>query len=1809
MNMMRKRLISLNLAILMLLSLVLPAGAAELGEPAVVLTAEQPETPTAEPAVQADDSAEGIRAIFYTQDGEGNRVEHARVDASADGWTPPALPFTLGGGQNLYWFGSYTTEGGAYQQVQCLPGVGYPKLPATVEFQPVPVTETRGILFCNNGMQNWTDNNCFMMRYPSENDTGEMKINGYQPSDRNGRSFIGWTLTPKPKEDGNYFTGDDPVPGTDKGWVTLYAQWVPEGKTAVYLSGKFCDLANAGTTYMLPAAGNDNTIVTGWQVFCETENSNDQLRMTRTTDGGWQVDVPANAMKLRLYPEYQYFGSAVIGGKTYRFTENETFFSGDGWQLQSLSGGVQLRLNGYHGGAIDLPYTDLVTVTVSLFGDNAITGGTDAPALHSAGDLRFDQRCEAGKHAALTITAGSGQSAVSAKRLDLAAHIVLTGGEGAPAVTPETEIMKPDRCRLYGDGTELTGGHTIASCLKTEPYYVTLTVDGNGGITDDEKTALVWENMEVGVLPNIDGLFHRSGYMSLGYSCHYDYAENKPVSGTVTFNWAETGHERFVAFYVNDAISEKLDHELGGGRGYLFRDNSQTVIAPTITYTNTSKVLAYWQNTSSESEAYRQYLPGEEVTEPDEMKLHPVSKRPDAQVLLLSNDRPFNEQGRHIIASHDNTTYWWTLEDGTRVVSWNTQADGKGTAYAPNTEIDLSGRTTPLVLYAQWQQAGKTAIYFDETFKEYAEPGKTYQFEAEAASEGCALLGWSGSWFQNGRHGGWQDAVQNEDGSWTIEIPADATELHLYKQEVMNQPFTIDGKSYQPGENKRFFSGDGWRLSCFLNGSVTLTLTNYDGGAINIPTASLNVRLFGDNYITGSANGPALYSAGELYFTQNCDLDKEEHSSLTITAGSGQNAISAKQIQLAAHITLNGGTGATAVSSEAKVLTAHNYSLCDGAGNELTGGYNTVPCLKAMPTYATVTLNGNGGVTTNDETVLKGLRYEIGSNVPNLGKIFTKSRCQYVGAEILQGNRNQKVIYGDCTINALWADTGYDRFVSFYMDGSIKEKLDYDFGWGAGYLFRDNSKTVIAPTITYQDPVSNGNLVYWYVSDDGEESANAKQYLPGETVNEADGTVLRAATAYPNGEIVLMANGKTFAENGARVLIRTSLPNVTAADGAELVHWNTKPDGSGTAYGAYADISLRGRTEPLVLYAQWLQKGEIKVTIDMGKGSCAKSAKPGTRYELPEIIPSTEDRAFDHWSAYYRTKDGEYPNLEVKQDANGNWYVDIPADAAGVTCSAYFLPTGTFNIGGVLCKFERPDQVFKDENGKWTLHFEWRSNGCVVLRLYGYHGGLIKLPAEAAIEVYEDSTITATDKNEPALQAYSTLWLVTLCGEDKHPTLTVTGVERQSAIDAVEVTFNGPHIVVTTQGAKAVKGEVNWAGDLCALCGGTSADNARALKWKEAQAEDLTYLKTDPLFSDVTFRGNGGKATDGSEKETLVKTYENGIYAKNLDRLFKKDGALYAGYAVGGRRHEESTSIYIDGDGTVDILWAESKYPNFVAFHTEGVILEKLEETDYDFGWGAGYLFRDNSKTVIAPTITYQDPVSNGNLVYWYVSDDGEGSANAKQYLPGDVVKEESGTELYPAVVYANWNAAFMSNGKTFENGKLAIIAKQCPAEMKAADGTELIGWNTEKDGSGQAYAPGSKPDLSERNEPLVLYAQWKPVYVAKVETRPNEPQTGGTLTIKPRLTPAPDPGTGTDPEPTEPEKPAPIKKTQKVLVGVYRWGMMIAVLQGETDEKGEEIYCTVPKGLDLTGCALKLFVLSEAYAPDRKVEFILLSE
>lgn len=677
----------------MLLSLVLPAGAAELGEPAAVLTAEQPVAQTGEPAVQAEGPDEEPIAIFYTED----HAEYARVDASADGWMPPALPSTEGEGQYLYWLGSYPTEDGVdYYHLDCIPGVGYPALPTTLEFRPVQSESTRGILFCDNGMLDWTDSNRFMMKPLEDADTGEMGITWYALPSLNGRSFLGWTLASE--DDGKYLNGKDLVPGTDKGWVTLYAQWTPEGKTAVYLDDEFYGFTTVGRIYTLPQlAGDANYRLSGWRVSYETNNNNDFLQPEQTVDG-WQVYVPAGTMKLRIYPEYQFVGKAVIDGSTYQFSEDRMNFHGTTWNLQSdLYGTVILTLNGYHGGEIQIPTKNLI---VDLYGDNSITGGDNGTALYCAGELRFKQHCEENRHSSLVVTAGIGQNAISAKRIELAAHLMLTGGAGATALASGTELLGTGAYNLYdGSNIELTEGYTNTSSLKIEPIIITVTIDGGGGTTADGKATLVLET-EYGIVPDVETLFHWNGHMHVGHGGKYSYDSEagKINGGTITLEWVEVKYEHFVGFNTVDAVLETPDYER-----YLFRDNSQTVIAPTVTYLDAiNKVLAYWKNQDDKTGTVRQYLPGEQVTEPDGTKFYAVTIRPDAHVLLVSNDKLFEENGMRICISDRPT--WWTLEDGTRVVSWNTQADGSGTAYGAYADISLRGRTEPLVLYAHWKK-------------------------------------------------------------------------------------------------------------------------------------------------------------------------------------------------------------------------------------------------------------------------------------------------------------------------------------------------------------------------------------------------------------------------------------------------------------------------------------------------------------------------------------------------------------------------------------------------------------------------------------------------------------------------------------------------------------------------------------------------------------------------------------------------------------------------------------------------------------------------------------------------------------------------------------------------------------------------------------------------------------------------------------------------------------------------------------------------------------------------------------------------
>ena len=177
------------------------------------------------------------------------------------------------------------------------------------------------------------------------------------------------------------------------------------------------------------------------------------------------------------------------------------------------------------------------------------------------------------------------------------------------------------------------------------------------------------------------------------------------------------------------------------------------------------------------------------------------------------------------------------------------------------------------------------------------------------------------------------------------------------------------------------------------------------------------------------------------------------------------------------------------------------------------------------------------------------------------------------------------------SLTVIWKELGYP-YIAFRAEDVLK---------GAGLdsttrvvYFDKNSGEIRTPDYVYAEPASYGDLVYWFSSENGTETADSHQYLPGELVSEPDDTTLYARSVY-SGQIALAAPGTTF-QNGAHVIVSTTLDQtLTSREGWKLESWNTEPDGSGTKYARKAKLE---DVKAKVLYAQWETKLQETVTED-----------------------------------------------------------------------------------------------------------------------------------------------------------------------------------------------------------------------------------------------------------------------------------------------------------------------------------------------------------------------------------------------------------------------------------------------------------------------------------------------------------------------------------------------------------------------------------------------------------------------------------
>lgn len=1050
-----------------------------------------------------------------------------------------------------------------------------------------------------------------------------------------GKNIESWNTDPDGKGT-RYAVNGDTVAGAETGIVRLYAQYAAENAIPVYINSTTYKeektlYAVPGTPITLPDPGTiDGQKFTGWYMTAYSGNDKDD----KLIESGETFEIPANATRVRLTANWLPEAPLVIGGTEYTIKDDSNhYYEADGnrtarFTYNTYSGTGALYLMNYNGGAISLPCS---TMVLDAGYQNTITAESGA-ALSCTGTLELRGSCTESRHGGLTVNGAPGSAVLSAARVDLygAAHTKLTAGAGGTIAGTEKLALQLNKTYTYTyqirtDGKDLVlerdtnglaGLPAEAVSLTIEPKLFTITVDGNGGTANGEPTRKLLVEASQRITLDFFG-FTRPGYYCTGFN-------DKTIAGETSFggdaeiklNWFDTGFKEFLALDLNDekvpdvTKQEHLYYDGPTGKQVLFVDYaSGKATIPTVGISNKKREILYWytgEDGTLEGESSLQFVPGETVDETQLPKGSTLyAKAWGGYYTLYANGKTFSN-GKKVVTTRSNYLPNFTASDGTVVHYYSTDPLG-GERYLPDSKVSLPRSTK---LYAFWQPEGTVpfgvADYVNGMSELSAQAGRELTLPAPKTRPGLKLAYWECHVICRDSSG----TVERHQPSETFAIPENAFEGEIIAVWTLDGPVTIDGKEIEISNEKTTQAGDGW--SMWFNprfGMVHLTLDGYSGGSISLPSQTRVYMEGKPSVIRGT-----LRCADTLGFSTTCAYG--QHSGLTVQADAGQPAVISPYVEFerVPHLTLNGGDGAKAITgpkgSFGAFIIDYEYWFGSVASSETktelefyskTEGMRPgdMQLLETKPRMSRLTLDGSGGKTAKGETsITVDLEYGEGYSLRSTG--FKKQHCDVVGIKEYQTDNTYSFCdwpNGICvrspkvTLSVDWRKLDYP-YIAFRAEDVLK---------GAGLdsttrvvYSNKNSGEIRTPDYVYLEPASHGDLVYWFSSEDGTETADSRQYLPGELVSEPDDTTLYARSVY-SGQIALAAPGTTF-QNGAHVIVSTMLDQtLTSKEGWKLESWNTEPDGSGMKYALDAKLE---DVKAKVLYAQWETKLQATVTED-----------------------------------------------------------------------------------------------------------------------------------------------------------------------------------------------------------------------------------------------------------------------------------------------------------------------------------------------------------------------------------------------------------------------------------------------------------------------------------------------------------------------------------------------------------------------------------------------------------------------------------
>ena len=952
---------------------------------------------------------------------------------------------------------------------------------------------------------------------------------------------------------------------------------------------------------------------------------------------------------------------------------------------------------------------------------------------------------------------------------------------------------------------------------------------------------------------------------------------------------------------------------------------------------------------------------------------------------------------------------------GYTLTGWNTKADGSGRTYAPNADMPLPAGDTSI--YAVWTANAASITYKANNGSGTAPTtnGVTDQTVQTAVNTftrtGYTFTGWNTKADGSG--------VAYAAGA-DVKLPAGG--LTLYAQWKANAAsITYNGN----------------------NGSGTTNATN----GVTDQTVKAAANAFTRTGYTFTGWNTRADGTGIAY-AANADV-KLPAGGLTLYAQWKANAAS---------ITYDGntGTGTTAkttgvtdqsVKVAANAFTKTGYTFTgwntkkDGSGSAYAAGTTLKLPAGGLALYAqwkanaaTITYDGNKGTGTVAAT--NGVTDQ---NVKVAANAFTRTGYTFTGwntradgtGTAYAANADLKLPAGGLTLFAQWKANA--------------ASITYDGNTGTGTVaattgVTDQTVKVAANAFTRTGYTFTG----WNSKADGSGvayAANADLKLP------AGGVKLFAQWKANKATISYIGNNGTGTmpdTNGVTGDNVTIAANAFTRAGYTFTGWNSKADGSGTAYAAGASLKLPANG--ITLYAQW-KANVAAITYDGNTGTGTTAKTSGVTDQTVKVAAN----AF--------TKTGyTFTGWNTKADGSGVAYaagVDLKLPAGGLTLFAQWKANAAAvtyqpNHAGVTGSTVATDGVTGQSvtiavngyqlNGYTFVGWNTQADGKGTM----YQPGVkYTLPA-GGVKLFAQWKANAATLSYDANGGTGT-------------TVSYTGVtDGQATVAANAFTRNG--YTFTGWNSKADGSGTKYAAgaSLKLPAGGVKL----FAQWK-ADAATLSYDANGGKGVTVSTKG----VTDGTVKAAVSGFTRAGYEFKGWNTKANGTGIAYAAGA----------DVQLPAGGmTLYAMWVAS--PSTVGFDANG---------------GEGTV--DPIQTVTDQTITLPDAGftrAGWTFTGWNTKADGTGVG----YAPSAVYKAPAGG----VTLYAQWSGneasiVFNANGGSGSVSELKGKAGEsvtAPDNAFTREGWKFLGWSLSKDDSGQLVKPGERITLT--GLPVTMYAIWK---------------------------------------------------------------------------------------------------------------------